>query len=399
MFKTHINTIYSICNEFVEDAQEIWINIAQGYANIGIYSTSIQAYLNALCYDRENVFVLYGLGKLYIHTRDFIAAKDIIMILDKNKNEEFKSEVLKGHYYLRKNDVDKSYLSFKKACEICIEYDSYFLYGLGMFFEAIRNYEISGKIYLRHYNQYNFYEMNTELLFRLGMIFKSQNNIDIALRIFNILLQMNELRVLERSDVNLQIAHLYEKKNEHKNAIDIIEKIIDKTTKHQCAIRLLCWIYYKEEKYTEIFNMPNIKNMEDPYVLYILGRAYYETQNYLESFDMYRNAIIHDKMNPWFWNSIGILYYKNEQYKEARGKFETAQEMYHGFEEAKNNLKLFVDTENSSTNILHDVVPDIELTQYFNSDVFLGDVIYKIDKNKIKSYNLPIEDVIYANIK
>ncbi|KAM0688571.1 glucose repression mediator protein [Conglomerata obtusa] len=409
-FYSHYN---ALCNEFSDNIQCLWVDIAHGYAIIGIYDTSIQAYKNALFYDKDNVKALYGLGKLYIAIQDFNNAKEIINQVDSIKNEEFKTSVLKGHYYLKKNEIEKSYKSFEKACETVDEYDSYLLYGVGLFYEAINKNEIAGKIYLRHYNQYNFYDLNVELLFRLGIIYKNDNNEDIAMRIFNVLLQMNDLRSIVKDDVNVQIAHLLEKKQEYKTAKLIAYDILSKNPAHIFSCRLMSWILFKEEKFDELieFIIKITPLVNDAYVYYILARAYFNQKKFAESFETYRKSILQDKSNPWFWNSIGMLYYKNNQIKEARGKFETAIELEQNFTEAKFNLALcdqieeLVNGEEKSKQELEDlkiknnldaleVEPDIENTPYFKAQLFLGGPVYKLDKNKIESYELPIDKIV-----
>ncbi|KAM0673522.1 glucose repression mediator protein [Gurleya vavrai] len=388
---------------FGQEMKSLWLEIAHGYAMMGVYKTSIQLYQNSLFYDKENVNALYGLGKLYIGTMDLKQAREIISKLENNGNEEFKISVIKGHYYLKKNEIDKSYKYFKKACDMSGGYDSFFLYGLGLFYEAIGNNELAKKIYLRHYNQYNFYDLNVDILFRLGVIFKNEKDEDIAMRIFNVLLQMNDLRIIDKNDVNLQIAHFFEKKNDFETSKFIIIKIIQNEPENLHACRLLAWVFFKFKKYEECidFLSKTYDEIEDAYIFYILGRCFYSLKRYNEAFEMYRKAIICDKLNPWFWNSIGILYLKNEQYKESKKKFLTAIQIDNRFFEPKKNLKLSniiqhseKDKENTEKNhkIQYlDVIPDIQNTPYFNAQNFLGGPIYNVDKNKINSYELNLD--------
>lgn len=399
--------------------EQTWLDIASGYAILGKYETALQAYKNALIHNPFNAVALYGMGKISLALNDLKTAKDVIEKLNRLTNEKFKFSVLSGHLYLKENNIDKAFMNLKIAAESVEEYDSYYLYGIGLFYEAIENYDVASKIFLRHYHQYTFYEMNVDLLFRLGMIYKNKNTEDIALRMFNVLLQMDDLLILKREDVTVQIAHILEKNGNHEKANKVIEVILQKNGEHIFSHRLSFWTYYKENSFDsglEYFHQLALK-LQDPYLFYLLGRIYFTLNNNEQCFEMYRNAILKSRTDPWLWNSIGILYMKNKQYEEAKNKFITALSLDTEFEEGKHNLTICILLKNedeeeieklNSKNLLLknkymeykeknpeplDVFPDLGNSLYFKTQLFLGGPVYTYNKSKAQKFDLPYDEI------
>ena len=55
----------------------------------------------------------------------------------------------------------------------------------------------------------------------------------------------------------------------------------------------------------------------DGYTWYLLGRSLMQQARHTQAYTAYQQAVYRDSQNPRFWCSIGILYYRITQYRDA----------------------------------------------------------------------------------
>lgn len=414
------------------EISQTWFDIASVCTIIGHYDTALQAYRNALATDATSFDAMYGIGQIALIRNDIDLLRDIIEKFKLEEAERFRFLVLNAHYFLKINDIKRSFECFQRAGDFLI-LDNFLLYGIGLFFEAVGKGTLAGRIFLRHYNQCSLVGCNAELLFRIGMIYKNEGFDAIALRIFNVLMQMHD-NPLPWSSIALQIGHINIMQGEDEKAKQIIEDVLSDDQDNIFVHRLIAWLIFKEKdtnKGLERILRMGLK-LGDPYILYVSARLLFLSNKLDESFEIYKKAIKRDKLDPWFWNSLGILYAKNNQYEEARGKFTIAISLDKTFEEARINLRTatvrlmrFRDEDSTQVNNkmediegkngcyseidlneiqysdehlesteFVDVEPDLVNSQYFSTQLFLGGPLFRFDKENIDLYEREIQQIL-----
>jgi tetratricopeptide (TPR) repeat protein len=408
-------------NRFISETYErMWIEIGMGFATMGNSEKAIRSFKYSLKHNPNSGVALYELGKSYLECDYLESVGEVAQKLGSYEEYQFYSNCLFGHFYLKKNDIMKSYDHFKKAGINSEMYDSCYLYGIGLMYEAVGNDGMAYKFFLRHHNYFNLYNKNVEILFRLAIIYKKERVYSMVPKIFNILLQMKDIRPLKKNDIYVQIAHTQELKNDNESAMNTISNILKNDSKYIFAIRLKAWILFKVGDYAkaESYLKSVIKIYGgDSYLWYLLARSRFELKKIEESFDSYRVALITERGNHWYWNSAGVLYFMNKQYEEARVNFMNALKIEPDFDEAKYNYNMACemigldseekrnsgvgcgDAEGSGGSQTWDVRPDISNTPYFTTQLFLGGPIYKYDKSKIESFDLPVESILNKTLK
>lgn len=346
------------------ELSKTWFDIANVCTIIGHYDTAIQAYRNALAINATCFDALYGIGQIALIRNDTNLLREIIEKFRNYESERFRYCVLYGQYYLKINDIKKSYECFKEAGNYLI-LDNFFLYGIGLFFEAIGNRTLAGRVFLKHYDKCSLIGCNAELLFRIAMIYKNEGSDAISLRLFNVLMQMHD-NPIPWPIIALQIAHIKIHQKDYTKAKSIIKEIFTIDPENIHVHRLNAWMAYEENNMNdEIENILRIGSKKnDPYILYIAGRFLFDTDKLIESFEIYKKAIRRDRNDPWFWNSLGILYAKNKQYEEAKGKFLVSFFLNKNIKETKHNLKIIrkklKEGSKDAKNVLKFKIEDLE---------------------------------------
>lgn len=401
------------------EISETWFDIASAYVVIGNYDSALKAYRNALATNSTSYDAMYGIGQIALIRDDLNLLREIIDKFKCEESEEFRYLVLNGHFYLKIKNIQKAFECFQKAGEFMIM-ENFFMFGIGLFYEAIGRGTLAGRIFLKHYNRCNLVGYNAELLFRIAMIYKNEGYCAIALRIFNVLMQMHDIR-LSWSSIMLQIAHINALEGKFTEARQIIDEVIVTDCDNIFVYRLSAWICYKENNAAKDFDsiLKIGLQLDDPYILYIIGRLFFAMNELKDSFRIYKKAIKCDKFEPWFWNSLGVLYAKNNQFEEARLKFVIALSLDKNFSEAEHNLKmLHIQTSTHPSSLsthsigmngdeeinfenmgFIDVDPDLCHSLYFSTHLFLGSSIFRFDKSNTEFYETEIQNIVTKSLE
>lgn len=392
--------------------EKTWIDIAKGNSFINEYKKAMSAYNNALVCNPNSVDALYNICQLALVIDDRSKAISLIARLAKLEGESVKYHTLCGHYFLR-SDIDRSYKHFVRALGKDKGVDDYLLYGVAAFKDVVGEYSGAYKIFLRRFNEFNFYAHDTIVLFSLGMIHKRMKRNNLAIRMFNILKMMKMSGPLTRNDVEVQIAHVYERQGRDKDAMTILEKILINDNEHMFSNRLCAWIHHKN-KDTDEGKKSNIIKALDPYCYYILGRTLIDSGKYEEAIDVLNYALELERGDPWIWNSLGVSYYNLKCYEKAKEMFSASVacdktniiyennviaacsklESCDGKEQE--NLdpglnKIICNDENVNCGVV-DVVPDLFDSCYIDTHLIFGGKIFVKNSIKLKRYEIKIPE-------
>lgn len=197
----------------------------------------------------------------------------------------------------------------------------------------------------------SFNQNYTEAYIENGNVNLEMRKIDAALGNFTKAYQLQP----GNNEVIKQLSTLYFNNHQFQKAIELAQKC----TACQDAERILGMCYYNMEDYGKaaIFLQKAVqKNNKDADAAYTLGRTYLELENEKAAISQYQHAItIEPTRNAWIYE-LALLYYNQEDYKNALKYFNmAADEGYNKTNDYKENLgfaQLYTgDTENGIKNL------------------------------------------------
>lgn len=189
---------------------------------------------------------------------------------------------------------------------------------------------------------YKFYDLK----FRINYLNEQNGKNSEALIGYLELLRLTETRKLKKEVLTSNIIELYNKLKRPDDAISLYKQYVSENTnsmnKEICfnignsylAIKLLDEAI---DHYSRSISMGNNKN---PHLLFNLGLAYYDKNNYQESEITFRKALKNvetDFFKGEIYYSLGVLYARTQDFKNAEQSFILALEL--GYEEAAEGLK------------------------------------------------------------
>ena len=173
------------------------------------------------------------------------------------------------------------------------------------------------------------FEKASEIYFRLGIIYRQQQKLDMSLDCFQYILS-NPPRPLTEGEVWFQIGHVYEQKKEFNKAKDAYECVLNENPNHPKGLQQLGWLYLQSTSFsnpdTAVSYLSKSTEVDpsDAQTWYLLGRCYMAQQKYNKAYEAYQQAVYRDGRNPSFWCSIGVLYYQINQYRDALDAYSRA---------------------------------------------------------------------------
>jgi len=134
---------------------------------------------------------------------------------------------------------------------------------------------------------------------------------------------------LDTTDVVVinQLAQLYFDYRQFKKAIQFAKKCPNSETSE----RIIAMSYYEQEDYGKsvpLFQDLLSKNQNDVVVMYDMARSYLDMEEYTKAINYYKAAIQLDTTENSRWvYELGLIYYNNDDYVNAKASFLKAQDM------------------------------------------------------------------------
>ncbi|EQB60980.1 transcriptional corepressor cyc8 [Vairimorpha apis BRL 01] len=370
---------------------------------------------DALKINPNNTVTLYNMGKCFLEQENI---NYVYNIIEKIKNVDDKNSfvnILEGHIFLKKGCFVEAYRQFLQSF-VNIKYNDVFLaYGIGILFEAMENFNLS-KIWYKHILQTNIELFKfLEITFRLAVCFKKENKLVDALDCFYWLLNSIKINYFEH-EVELQIAHVFERLNEIDKCLEIIDKLKLKNKNIILVNRLYCWVLYKTgcfQKFKDLFkcrkevivekirfdkNFDKDENEGDLYKQSSLDEIKGENKEFFKSMfkqfnknegDLYKQSSLDEikSENKEFYNDIYKKFDKNsgDLYKQS-----SLDEIKSESKEFNNSIYKKID-KNKNNEFNNDIY------KYNNKDIDKTAYREKLDNNNINNKEMIKEPTFYNN--
>lgn len=331
-----------------------------------------------------NVWALYGLGKCCIEIRDLEGADAVVKRLQCLDAESYEACVLSGHISLCRDSVRESYYSFIRAYYRATYKDSFLVYGISLFYEAIGDYP-SARPWLVLLCRLGVEEHKIyEVLFRTGVCLKKMNLLYSSANVFRVIVY-NPFRNTYDTGAQIQMAHIYEMGSKDKLAVEVLDAVRRSKEHRVVASRLHAWIEFKTGDFAGVKRRyrRSAGARRDPYLIYLVGRIKYIEGNYPGALRKYIRAGQMDSLNGMIQNSVGCAHFQMDQFVSAKLAFASALEIDPTSAEASRNLRLveevlsegpsgWRETGHRGSRCPCEPPPSLERTRYMDSQIFLG---------------------------
>jgi len=129
---------------------------------------------------------------------------------------------------------------------------------------------------------------------------------------------------LNKYDLFYQMAYTVFLKGDLRVSHNIISHILEGYPQSKHALELELWVsFYEKKNQTNYYNLLVIierilkNNPNDPKIMLIAGYISYFFHDYTTSFHYFKECLVYYNHSSAFWQSLGCLYFKNQQYKDA----------------------------------------------------------------------------------
>eukprot|EP00866_Antonospora_locustae_P000764 jgi/Antlo1/764/594 len=312
---------YIYTDLYLADAFEtLWYNLGNICSNYGISKLAIFCFENALRHKRQSIISLYRIGREFVFMRDFEKVFEVAKNLKELKNSAFHVNVLMGHVYLSKNNLSKSHFHFLKAMTYT-KRDILLLFGVAKWNELACRYTVAFEYFSLLLKEYQGHVLSFEIRFRIVSLCKFDGAIQYAMRLLKTL-EREGRSSPQKEAIVVQIASCYEILNEDETVLRMCRGVLSRSPNYVLAQRLLGFVLLKKERYQEMTSL--LKKSSDPYVSYLLGRAFTALNMVNDAYECFSTALKVGKHDPTFWNAFGVMYYSTGQIEDAGYCFENA---------------------------------------------------------------------------
>lgn len=311
---------YVYTDLYLSDTFEtIWYDLGNICSNYGISRLAIFCFENALRHNRKSLKSLYRIGREFIFLNDYEKAAEVAKNVREFEESSFYFNVLIGHVYLSKNNLVKSHLHFSKSVRYDNRTDLLFLLGIAKWNELKRRHSVAFEHFSLFLKKYSAHVISFEVHFRIVSLCKFDGSIRYAIRLLKAL--EKEAGNVHKDAISVQLASCYELMDKDDVALKICKDILGHAPDYVFATRLIAFILLKNKKYQE---MVRTLKRDDPYVLYLLGKAFSHLGVVDKAYDCFTAALNIQKYDTAFWNSFGMMYYTTGQIEDASYCFKSA---------------------------------------------------------------------------
>jgi tetratricopeptide (TPR) repeat protein len=191
------------------------------------------------------------------------------------------------------------------------------------------------------------FEQRIEVLQKLGVIFGIIYQLDQAIDYFRLCLaEMTEKTdINKRIDILIKIGICFEEKKDYDQALKMYESALELDKTYINTRLHIAWCYFLMKKYMNVINMfDDSLTAEISDAWYIKGRALLELKKYSEAKDCFSKAVLMDKGNAVYINSLGVAECYLTDYTKAWNDFDEATRNQPGFVEIWLNIGMLYET-------------------------------------------------------
>ncbi len=163
-------------------------------------------------------------------------------------------------------------------------------------------------------------EPNERYYYNLGIIFKEQNRLEDAIKMYENVIALNP----KHTNACMNLGHILKKLNKHSEAIALYEKVITGNPTHANAYYSLGLIFQEQNELTKAvmyYEKAIALNINHANVYFNLAVIFKEQNRLDDAQKMYKKAIIIDPTHTYAYTNLGNIY-------KEYNRFESAIEMY-----------------------------------------------------------------------
>lgn len=343
-----MTSVIDNANQIFEHA---WSLIADTAKMVGSTSLTNYAVSRTISYNPQNrkaievnPSIQQGTQKLF----DIITKNLSELQNDTNNVEKW---ILVGKCYLLLGDFTNAYSSFAHVLRINpnVE-DRYFWYSIACVYYHFKFYDGALQFFMKVEPISQGFPLYYDYHLRLAILYRSLEKTNESLREFDIVAKCPPPGLTE-DDINFQKSFTILQSGNTEQAVKDFQKFVGKYPNNLKIIQQYTWTLSFMEK-SALDEAQKLINMhpefaDDPLLKFVQARIALKSSDMETAYDKYCDCINDWCESPVFWCGLGVLYFKNDQYKDALVAFQRA--LYQKAEIAEAWLNLgFIYEEHSS---------------------------------------------------
>ena len=233
-----------------------------------------------------------------------------------------------GTFYLALGDFPNSFAAFAHITINQSQVDCPFLYAAGVVYSHFHYPEVAISFFQQILQSNPQFKYANDIAFRLAILYRSIENYQRSTEIFqSILKPPNEM---SESDIQLQIAYNLSKMGQTDHALTIYQTLYSMNPNNIQLIQqylIAKLLFCKPNQYRELQLETDMIMQSigfDPVLALIDARISMKMNDMKMSYDKCKRCINYSSDSPYFWVSLGILYFSNEQNEDAISAFQRA---------------------------------------------------------------------------
>jgi glucose repression mediator protein len=231
-------------------------------------------------------------------------------------------------YYLALGDFPNSFAALAHILQSIDKNDNNFLYAAGVVYAHFHYSDVAISFFQQILaNEPSFYLAN-DFAFRLGVLYRNIDRITESNEAFQSIMQPPF--DLKQNDIQLQIAYNLSKAGQQEAALSMYQQmhtIYPKNIKLTQQYFIAKLLFSEQSQLRELqYELNNeMKAMEfDPILALVDARISIKIDDTKVAFEKCKKCINYCSDSPYFWISLGVLYFKNDQSNDAITSFQRA---------------------------------------------------------------------------
>ena len=310
-----------IISDNPQDTENI-ILLAKVYSNLGRIDEAVVIYKNLLEI-KEDHDTLLMLGTLYVQNKEYDKAQKILNRLIQLEGDSYMAYYSLARLYLELHYYDKAAASYEKALEL--NWFERLAYEVAEFYESHRKYDEAIQVYKRIINEGETVDMAKTRLVNLYLTVEEN---DKALEL------LRELRTVlpESHNVDMTISRILLNQEKYKEAIMILEDVLETNPELTVVRYLLAMAYYRNNEYPkaeqQLENIPQESSLHEDSI-FIRVRMLSESDKEPEAIELLEQQVGDAATRkPSFYILLAALYRENGDIEQGKKTYEPALRLY-----------------------------------------------------------------------
>jgi tetratricopeptide (TPR) repeat protein len=235
--------------------------------------------------------------------------------------------IVLGHCYLLLNDFPNAYAAYANVGRIGSRVeDPYFLYGMGCVYQHFNYNSDAGELLTRALHVAHPLPLKSDLKLRLAINKRALGELDSSITIFEGVLP-DPPGGLSDDDIRFQIAFSHQLAGHKERAGSLYHELYSRHRQCLPLIQQYCWFLSLQSDPSSLDLATQIVNAvgtTDPVLKLVTAQIAMKQQDLQAAYHRYCDCIGDWNDSPLFWFKLGVLYFKNEQMKDAIVAFQHA---------------------------------------------------------------------------